>query len=448
MRHRLLHFLRILRESFWFLPGSMVLAAFALAFGLGWVDLRLAQGEFAWPSWLEVHGVENVRALLTTMAGSMMTVAGVTFSIVIVALAQASTQFGPRLLRQFMRDRGNQITLGTYVSTFVYCVLVLGQIHPSTEGSPYLPRLSALMAVALALASIGVLVFFFHHVASSIQADQVILRAAEALEATVDSVLPERGDDVGSDGGGADRARPAGEGEPLASARSGYLGGIDVEGLAARAAKADVVVELEVEEGGFVLEGRPLAGVHGAAGIDDELAADLRGSFQIVHRRSTSDDLHVAIDRLAEIAIRALSPGVNDPFTAVAAIDRLGAALASIAERSLGDREVVEVDGEVRVVLKPLTWDGLVDHAFLQIAHYGRDNLLVQVRLLEALTMIGSLGRSDELSVALRRMAGMIARNGEQFLTHDHERRVVAEQLAAFERALQSTPAPRETIST
>ena len=175
-----------IRTTYWAVPSVMALTALALSVGMIQLDRTLTPKLLGTLSWVYTGGPEGARAVLSTIAGSMITVAGVTFSITIVALTLASQQFGPRLLRSFLRDLGNQIVLGTFVSTFVYCLLVLRTVR-GNDDAQFVPHLAVTLGVVLAMLSLGVLIFFIHHVSTSIQASQIIASVAADLEASIDA---------------------------------------------------------------------------------------------------------------------------------------------------------------------------------------------------------------------------------------------------------------------
>ena len=271
----------------------------------------------------------------------MITVVGLVFSITIVALTLASTQFGPRMLRNFVRDRGTQVTLGTFVATFVYSVLVLGSV--SHGGNAFVPHLSITVALGLLLVDLGVLIYFIHHVATSIQLPQVIAEhRGGPLEAIASEVARRRRRRADA-GARAARRRPS---SSLASTRtarhvpattSGYLQFVGYPTLVDIATRADAVIELLHRPGHFVVEGLPLAKVWPPAAAP-EVARGLERAHATGAHRTLAQDLTFAIDQLVEIAIRALSPAVNDTFTALTCIDWLGDGLCKISAQWNPDR--------------------------------------------------------------------------------------------------------------
>lgn len=449
MRTRLLNLWRQVRSSYWFVPSLMVASAIGLAFGLDPLDHLVTARADNLPDWLTLPGADNARVVLSTVAGSMITVAGVSFSVLVVAFSLAASQLGPRLLVTFMRDTGNQVVLGTFVSTFVYCLLVLRGIRSSGPGDEgWVPPVSTAFAVLLALASLGVLIYFFQHASTLIQAGHVVRTAGEQLVQEVERAFP-------ADGGGEDEPldeppapKPArlaaisdGSWRVLEAEGSGYLAPVAAAALLEVARRHDLEIEVTAMAGEFVAAGSPLARWSAAEAADDGPAGDghvgsLRDLFLLSGQRGTAEDLQLAVDRLVEIALRAVSPGINDPFTALECIDRLAAGLALAASRPPPSRRHRDAEGRWRLTLTTPTVAGLVDSAFGPIRHYGGDDLSILLRLLEALTLIGIRGGGPGLAATLGRHLEAIRRRALGSLTEPWERERLEAWYAAAAEAL------------
>jgi len=326
------------KASYWFYPALFSVAAFALAMALVHADRT---GAAQWLSRVEViepsrpDGASN---MLTVLAGSMIGVASTVFSITIAAVAYASGTYGPRLLTNFMEDKGNQLSLATFIGTFVYAITVLRTVRthdeisydaPRAAGASlpgFVPQLSLLVAFAMMMISIGVLVYFLHHIPSSIRINAVLEGIGKRLLAMIRDRFPQIEE---SD---SPRREPPG-GAAVASRHTGYVRLIDFEGLAEQADKAGVTIGMAIRAGDFVHEGMPLAYV--ADGADEELAREICACFALGGARTPEQDLEFSIDEIVEIALRALSPGINDPFTAITAVHWLGAATAELGRRDL-----------------------------------------------------------------------------------------------------------------
>jgi uncharacterized membrane protein len=326
-----------LRGTYWAVPSAMAAAAVVLSVGIIQLDKAVTADLLDRLSWVYTGGPEGARAVLSTIAGSMITVAGVTFSMTIVALTLASQQFGPRLLRNFLRDLGNQIVLGTFVSTFLYCLLVLRTIR-GADDSEFVPHLAVTLGVLLAMLSLGVLIFFIHHVATSIQASRIIAKVASDLEAAANHLFPERMGQADANAG--DEASPTasvstgpGESRTVRSTMAGYVQAIDGERLMAVAREQDVTLRLRIRPGDFVRTDTVLMTVCAASFDGDWTDEPLQSVVIIGVERTGTQDIELFINQLVELAVRALSPGINDPATARSCIDRLEQALCDLAFR-------------------------------------------------------------------------------------------------------------------
>ncbi|NCT92318.1 DUF2254 domain-containing protein [Cellulomonas sp. APG4] len=343
------------RESFWFIPSLLCVAAVVLAEGLVALDRGL--GGVDLPSWADVVlyrvGESGSRDVLGAIATSSLAVAGTTFSITIAVLALTSSSYGPRLVRNFMADRGNQTVLGVYVATFLYSLLVLRAIRTlDGDDGVFVPHLATNAAVLLAVANIGVLIWFIHHVSDSIQVSTISRRVRTELASTVDRMYPERLG-VPAGGRGADDeerlATALRAGREVAAEDAGYVRFVREEALMAAARDGDVLVALLVRPGRYVIPGVPLAVVHPSHAASREVRDAVRGALEIGDTRTPAQDVEFAVQQLTELAVRALSPGTNDPTTAINALDDLSAGLARMAGRTPPDALRRDDDGVVRV---------------------------------------------------------------------------------------------------
>lgn len=432
MTTRLHHTWLALRSSFWFVPGAMVLGAMALAALTLVIDASLAA---SLPEWVYAGGADGGRALLSTVAGSMVTVAGVGFSITIVALVLASTQFGPRLLTLFMRDLTSQATLGTFTATFTFCVLVLRTIRgPDEAGGEFVPQISIAVSMGLTLLSVAALVYFFHHVALSIQAPRLVASVARDLDQAIDHLYPR---DIGRPGPvPAPSAVPSvGSDHVIAASRSGYVQVVDDRRMLDIASRRDLCVRLLTRPGLFVVRGNPILVVRSTAPIDEALATALAGTLIVGDVRTAEDDLEYAVRQLVEVALRALSPAINDPFTAMAAVDWLGAALARLANEDFPARHRYDEAGRLRVVADGTTFGGITHTIFSRVRHYGGTSPVVLNRLLEAAAAFGPHVSDEKDRRLVRDELEAVVRTGRSLIGSDAdlaelERRYEAATLA------------------
>lgn len=446
MRALVLKYWDRVRSSFWFLPSLMALVAVGLSFLTVALDQSVTEKWLRGLGWIYSGGTEGASAVLQTIAGSMITIAGTVFSLTLVALSLASSQFGPRLLRNFMRDTANQLVLGTFIFTFLYCLLVLRTIRRD-EGSVFVPHLSVTLGVLFALASLWVLIYFIHHVSVSIQADEVVARVGAELDDIMGRLFPEQM--------GKERDEPAHPAERYKDAQprifnagsDGYLQIVDVETLMNFARETDIVLSLTRQPGHYIVQGMPLLHAFPAERVPEDMQQRLQGAFVLGNQRTTAQDVEFAILQLVEIATRALSPGVNDPFTAIACIDRLGSAFCRLAQRRFPGPCRYDDARQLRIIATPATFSSLADAAFSSLRNYARPSLEVTMRLLESIALIASVASRPADRAALERHADMIARGAAEALPEAADRYAVAARHQAVRKALASLPGEYPTVA-
>jgi uncharacterized membrane protein len=424
-----------LRTNLWLVPTLEVLAATALFVGTGAVDHAAYRGSIHLPTWVISGSADAARQILASIAGAVITVVGIVFSITIVTLTLASTQFGPRMLRNFIRDRGTQLTLGTFVATFVYCILVLVSIGPGDHGD-YVPHLSISMTFQLVLIDLAVLIYFIHHIATQIQLPQVIASIAKDLAQAVELQSTD------NPGTGAIRppdARSLDEliatiensGAVIRTPKSGYLQFIRHSKLVRIAAEVDAVLRLPYRPGHFLVEGRELARVWPpeAAG---HVARYLEHAQVTGPHRTLTQDVAFGVDQLVEIAIRALSPAVNDTFTAITCVDWLGDCLCKIARVWAPSQVHRDRSGTIRVISDQVSFERLVQRAFEKIRQSSLGMPAVMIRQLDALTTIMEQTTDAEQARVLMDQATMILRASTESVPEEFDRADVQRRYAAL----------------
>lgn len=373
------------RDSLWFVPGGLTLAAVALAVGL----MRLERSGLLWsgppPPWVYQGSAEGARTVLSAIASSLITVTGVIFSVTIVAVQLASSQYTPRVLRNFSSDRGNQVVLGVFISTFTYSVLVLRTVRASGGGTEELvPRLAVTGSIALLLVCVAALIYFIHHVANLIQVTHIIDRITRETIGNVHQLFPEhigRADDTAP----PDPRLPEHASVPVRAAGSGYIQFVHEDRLFELGRQERVVIGMLPKIGDFVLAGRPLAAVWAGGGpVDAELERRIRRAFVLGPDRTPHQDVEFGMVQISDIAIRALSPSTNDPTTAIRCIDRLAEILAQLGGRNAPEARRTR-DGRVCFVASYTTFDIAVKVMFDDIRHFGAGIPLIAEHLLEVL---------------------------------------------------------------
>ncbi len=436
--HRFRAILDSLHSSLWFVPTLMIVGATALALGLVQIDANLDRAglQERWP-WLFGAGAAGARGMLAAIASSMITVAGVAFSITIVALTLASSQYTSRILRNFMRDRTNQIVLGAFVGIFIYCLVVLRTIRGGDEGA-FVPPLSVLVAVLLAFVGIACLIFFIHHIASGIQAETIIKAAADETIDAVDRLFPKEMGEEANAQQDAEMAAEESQWHPVAALRTGFIQGVDGESLLKAARENETVIRMERGVGEFIVEGAPLISIAGNA-RDDKFSDRIDSIFTIDHQRTMLQDAGFGVRQIVDVALKALSPGINDTTTAVTCVQYLSAILARLAARRIESRyrmDTAEHGGQLRVIARGPTFDGLLAEAFDQIRQNALGNVAVMLALLTALEVIGSRTQDPQRRSTLRVQADLIGDAARSSIPVSHDLDAAQSILKGLDRKL------------
>jgi uncharacterized membrane protein len=359
-----------LRDTFWVVPLTFALAAVFLGLGLtaldDWLDTSLEL------PLLFAGGPEGARSVLSAIITSMISFTGLVFSITIVVLQLTSSQFSPRVLRTFLRDWVNQVALGVFVATFVYSLVVLRAVRGTAETDTFVPQISVTVAFGFVLASVAVFLLYIDHIAQSIRAATIVTQIGEDTRVAIERTHP-------SDTEPRTRVPPpATAGRRVASDASGVVQQVDDRALLELAEAHGVTIRMVRAVGEFVPEGAALLEVHGAD-LPDE--ASLRAAVHLGKERVLDDDPGFGLRQLVDIAERALSPGINDPTTAVQVIDQLHDLLRLLAARPLPERQTLGEDGRLAVHVPQPTFEDHLHLAVDEIAHWGADSPRVQRRL-------------------------------------------------------------------
>ena len=398
MNARLNKLLATLAETFWLVPAALVLFGIAAAMVMLAIDrnalipVALLEGP-----WLYNGGATGARTLLGAVASSTIGVAGTVFSITIAALSLAAGQMGPRLLRNFTKDRGNQITLGIFLGTFSYALVVLRSVRTRAEGE-FIPHSALTLGILLAFVCVGTLVYFVGHMAGRINVDTVIELVSDDVSSAIRRLTSE--DEVASL---PDETFWAGA-VAVIDERRGYLQHLDHDGLADWASAHDVCLRLLSRPGDYRFPGTPIAEVLPA---HEEADDAIRNATAMGPARVSSQDLEFAIRQLVEVAVRALSPGINDPHTAIIVLDRLGAALCDVSAVHLSSG-VTQRAGRVVLVVPSVDYGGLTDSMFHMIRQNAAGSTAVLMRIIEVLTAVVSCEPDAARRDALQRHADLV----------------------------------------
>jgi len=401
MKIRLLKLYDALTDSFWFLPALMALLAGGGALGTVAIDHKIGSAWVDNMGWVWSGGADGARSVLSVIAGSVMTVTSIVFSLTVTTLAQTSSHFGPRVLRNFTSDRGVQITLGTFIATFVYSLLVLRTVR-SVEELQFVPYLSVNIGVVLALASLAVLIYFIHHISESIQAEILIANVGEDCEKTLADLFPEPARQSGTNACvTVPDVMAWKKASPVNSNTNGYLQRVDYEQLISLAADHDVCLKMDVQPGDFVAREDVLIAIFPAGTDSDALHNKLRSCFTVGRHRTPHQDARYGVQQLVEIGCHALSPGINEPYTALSCIDWLGAVLGNAAKRELPEPIRLDGNGKPRLINETITFAELVNGAFDPLRLFGAANPDIVRHLVLAVASVGQCVRRDEDREAL-----------------------------------------------
>lgn len=400
MRLPILQFWQAVRSSYWFVPSMMAIGAIVLGALIVWLDTGIAANLFEDISWYQKSKPEGARAVLSAIAGSMITVAGVVFSITIVAISYAANQYGPRVLTNFMSDRGNQVTLGTFIATFLYSLVVLRTIY--SGDTDFVPQLGVFVAMLLAGCSIAVLIYFIHHVPESIHVNHVASRIGRQLIKSVEQAFPagigeppehpEPREEIVR----ASEQLESSDAAEIQSCSAGYIQAMDEDRLLGTACKHGIIVRLLRTPGDFVYIGRPFALAWPAEKVCEEAEDDLRSSYGVGDLRTPFQDLNFLVDELVDVCARAMSTGVNDPFTASTCVDWMTAGAAAMASREPVSAYRLDDDGELRLIVPVGSFGQMVERGFGAIRAYVAHDVIAASHTADMLASLAERCRSKQ----------------------------------------------------
>jgi len=411
MRAKIWKVFDTIRQSYWFIPLVMALGAMALSIAIVALDRAFRTDVFEGVPWLYANQPAGARALLQTIAGSMITVAGVTFSITVAVVANTSAQFGPRLMTNFMHDRGNQVTFGVFVATFLYCLLVLTTVRGgggTSAAEVFVPNLAVHGGLLMALASLGVLIYFIHHIPESIHISQMIAGVGRKLTDRINVFYPAHvgeGTPNGDGGKGENFAPnlPMEDVKAVYPRTTGFVQHLDGKQLMDVAQKHNLVLWIVKRPGDFATPETALVLAKPAGLVSDHVSGNISATFVVGNRRTPSQDLLFPVNQLVEVAARALSPGVNDPYTATHCIDWLTAALAKLAGRQIPSRYRFDDAGDLRLVASPVDFEDVADAMFGQLRPYVQRDRNAALHMLNTMMDLLVQVRTDSQKATVRR---------------------------------------------
>jgi uncharacterized membrane protein len=419
------------------LRGGFLVRPLAIALTLGFAGGFLSSLEESWPPLSSSHVDPQVaQIILGGIAASIMTVVSIVFAILLMTLTLASMQFSPRIIISFSRDRVTQWTLGIFLGTFCYCMAAIPAAHSLPH--PVSPWLSVLGAMALALVCVAWLLFFIHHISHAISVSHIVDRIASETEAVIGEMMPKP-------------RRPTRLEEPpvpfhpdewhtaVLSETSGYIRFIDVRRLIGIAKSWHVKAHAVRRVGQFVPAGAPLLMIYRGERLSPEAAEELRVGFDIGPSRTLQQDIEFGVLQIVDIALKAISPAVNDPTTAINCIDQLSRILIRVAAQEPPEPHYYDPPGVFRLTLPWIGFEGLLDSAFEQIRLYSQGDMAVSLRLLRALADIAA-------STPVREFRCDLAERGKRILAgcaerlREHELRQMRLRLDILENIATASP--------
>ena len=449
MRARLANSWNNIIHGLWFIPSVITAASIALSAFLLYIDSAFLQDSGTTVFWLFGGSASAARTMLSTIAGSLITVISIAFSITIIALQQASSQFTPRILRNFTGDRANQVVLGVYIATFTYALLVMRQVRdPSTDGGAFVPALSISMAILLALTSLGMLIYFIHHISMALQVSMILISIRADVEAQLAKVFPGPYH-PGSPSpaalhelvGQTERDR-RGVKTVIHAPNAGYLRHID-ENRLFEIAGADVhLVWVTARTGSFLQKGSTMVSIWAEDSLPEDQQAYLEGAFILGRQRTMQEDPLFGIRQIVDIAVKALSPGINDPTTAEQCLDALGDILARVVGLTFPPLLRREEGGTLYLFDRANYLD-YVEASFSQIR---RANSMVHVTvyLFETLIQLSQHVPSEERAAPLRAQVHQVLAGLESSKFSDADRELIRYQGGAVLDALTLLPGRKE----
>jgi uncharacterized membrane protein len=429
-----------IHATYWFMPAVMTVLAAVAALTMYWVDQSIPN-YLLQDKWYVFYpqSVAEARSVLSTIAETSLGVIGVVFSITLVPLSITSGQYGSIVLRIFLRDRGTQFVLGAYSATTFYCLFVLmGRGNASDQTVP----LSVTIAVYMLLSSLLLLIYFFHHVADSLQASAAVDKISRELEQVIEHDYPlERLTAPFGHQHAEELMRQAAlsEGEVITSNREGYVRAIDYDQLLHIASKHKLILKIQCLPGDFVSRGNQLM-VAWPSPLDKHVRLSANRAYMLGKNRTLFQDTEFGIYLIVIIAVRALSPAINDPNTPVLCLDRLGAALGMLAERQNPSPYYCDKDKQLRIISEPVSFERLVGVAFDMIREYGRTNAEILIRMLETIKSVTLHTHSDTQRKVLLKHATLIEHDSHIGLPSEYDQQRVHDSYDETVRAIGYKP--------
>jgi uncharacterized membrane protein len=437
-----------LEVSFWFAPTIMALIAVLLAWSIYWLDGRIPNAVLQNSRFVLAGTVGELRSTLLNIATTTLATAGVVFTLLTLPLSTVVAQYGSRLLRIFLGDRTAQFVLGMFVGTFVYCVAAALSIPPVDVGES--PQLTATVGLYLMLATFATLILLVQHISTMLQAPNIAAAAGAELQEVISAELSAEITSGRGDKDGLQTRSPVSqsvpdtlmesEGYPIYARSTGYIQFIDPEIVRTLARERDLVVRLLHKPGHYVGAGAVVGLIWPANRVDERLDNLMRRAFQIGNGRTPTQDIEYAVNQLTEMAVRAMSPAINDPFTAMTCLDHMGDGLAKFVRRGETVSHQYDRDGRLRLILEPVTFETLLNAAFAMLRHASCDNASVLLHMLAVIDVIGREAKAPEARQLLLCHVRLIQAESQAGELIEQDRQAIQRTGEALQAKLNGAP--------
>ncbi len=444
MNARLIKIWQDLQSSYYFIPTLMAIGAIVLAYLTTYIDQNTDPELIKELGWFYSNKADGARSILSTIAGSMITVAGVTFSMTMVAVSSAAAQYGPRLIGNFMRDRANQYTLGTFTSTFIYCLLILRVVRTGDSSgienavTEFVPHFSLLTALVLTLASVAVLIYFIHHIPETLNVGNITARVGRELHSEIDELFPSSvGKEDESDSSiNYEEKLTIEKSLEVKSDTQGYLQAIDQKTLLSIAIRIDCIIHLQYRPGDFVVKQDILMNIWTENSLDEALTAELLSCFAMGKERTVHQNILFLADELVEILARALSPGVNDPFTAINCMNWYHTAVRQICHGTPPSPYRFDDKGDLRLIVYPISFSRFVDVLFAQSRPYVAADRNTTMHMIEVLTICAMESKTQEQKDILIQHLDDLYKTADEVLSSSIDKRDVTQRYKNAQKML------------
>lgn len=425
-----------MKVSFWLAPAVLSLLAILLAWLMYALD-RFIPDEILAASRLILSGdPDQMRGILVTLAATILTTTGVVFTLLTIPLSTVVAQYGSRLLRVFLADRTTQAVLGIFVGTFVYCLAAAFAILPP-ELEPDAPQLTATFGLFLVVASFGSLVLLVQHMSTMLQAPNIAAAAGNELIDVVSAEMPEG---IVSQHPGPETLEALIEWDafPVRIEETGYIHYIDPQLVLTLAHGRGLTIRLLFKPGDFVGRGTVVALVWPATQVNGNLGDQILDSFQIGNQRNPTQDVRYAVNQLVEIAVRAMSPAINDPFTAMTCLDYIGEGLALFLHQGEKNSYYYDLDGRLLLTLEPVHFRDLLNTAFDMLRHCSADNASVLLKMLAVIDGISREAKTTETRDELFRHVSLVLAESQAGRLVEQDLKLLRQTVEALQTKLET----------